>query len=190
MNFKNKIVTTAVASALLASSANAFDITLGGSLQEGKTWRTDATSTTAYNTADTTNIEIRVGHYKNSNREGFGFGWHVGASVPTDFDFDNGGTFDIGIAPGYSITKELALKIELGLGYKKGLTTGYENGFISYGYYEKNEGYLALIYGLSAEYVFSESYIVGGAIKMWNYSAGNGLSDGAFIPELSIGYRF
>ena len=179
-----------VITGLVSTNANAFDVKLITSVQSAQTWVGDNPNNTdndVYNTPDTTNVGIEFGHYKNSNKEGFGFGWHIGASIPTDFEYSKGGTFDIGIAPGYSITEELALKLELGLGFKNGVTSGTDSHT---GFYVKDEGYISIIYGASMEYVFADHYVLGGAAKMWHYSAGNGTSDGTLVPEISVAYRF
>ncbi len=186
-NSFTKIALAMVITGLVSTNANAFDVKLITSVQNAHTWTSDNPDNNVYSTPDSTNVGIEIGHYKNSDKKGLGFGWHVGASIPTGFEYNKGGAFDIGIAPGYSITEELALKLEIGLGFKNGLTTGVDS---ITGFYAKDEAYISLIYGASVEYVFSDHYVVGGAAKMWHYSAGDGTSEGNLIPEISVAYRF
>ncbi len=64
----------------------------------------------------TNNVGLEIGHYKNSNKEGFGFGWRLAATKPTDAAWLDGGTAEVGIAPGYTIVENLDIMLEFGLG--------------------------------------------------------------------------
>lgn len=186
--FFTKIVTTITLSTLVATSANAFDIKLNYTQQPDATWTyvDSGVVNNLYSAEKTNNIGLEIGHYKNTDKQGFGFGWHIGASVPTSFDFEEGGTIELGIAPGYTIIPNLTTKIELGLGSRKGWAVNYDFSGTTSG----TEDFLGIYYGLSAEYVIADHLILGIAAKNWSYSAGNGLSSSYLVPEASIGYRF
>ena len=185
-NRAKNIAIAAVIASMATTSANAFDIKLIYSMNPGVSWtETNGNSVSQYGVYDTNNIGIEIGHYKNSNKEGFGFGWHLGMSTPVNDEFWNAGTvFELGFAPGYSITEELAIKLELAFQFKNGWDKTASN---SGEYSQANIAGFA--YGLSAEYVFGAHYVVGGAVKNYNY-AKNEFADPVLVPELSIAYRF
>lgn len=148
---------------LVAVSANAFDIKLNYTQQPDVAWTNTSNGVIedAYSTEKTNNIGLEIGHYKNTDKQGFGFGWHIGVSVPTSFDFEEGGTIELGIAPGYTIVKNLTAKIELGLGSRKGWAVNYDFSGTTSG----AEDFLGIYYGLSAEYVVADHLVLGAAAK-------------------------
>ncbi len=174
---KNTLTKASIVLCLLATSANAFDIKLTYS-QQGDASRYHEGTASTYSMTATNNVGLSIGHYKNTNHEGFGFGWTLGASFPTSMDFRDGGTAEIGIAPGYSITKELALKVDLGFGTRQGVAiddTSIESQAIG-----------GVYYGASVEYVFVDHLVVGGSLHNWVY----GTDAEVLVPEVSVAYRF
>jgi len=181
-----QIVSVVIAVSMLSTTANAFDIKLVGSAQKAQSWYY-AEDKNTFTTLDTTNIGLEIGHYKNTNLEGFGFGWHVGVSMPTDSNALAGETFEVGIAPGYSITKELVLKAELGVGLKTGRRT---KPTVDGGLVEDSFLFIGPYYGGSVEYVIADHYVLGAAAKAWIYTSVDSASKPTLIPEVSVAYRF
>jgi len=105
MRLKKNAITTV--SLLLAISSNAF----GGDI---------LLSYTPMNKIDyvaqTNNIGLEIGHYKNRDKQGFGFGWRLAVTKPTDQAWFDGGTGEVGVAPGYTIIEDLDVKVEAGVG--------------------------------------------------------------------------
>lgn len=192
---------------LLASASHAFDVKLIYSFPPGNSWTNDYDTSfttnssvtiggTTTNTSSTVNthhdvelhtldtqmIGLEIGHYKNSNHEGFGFGWHIGAAYPVGEEFSDAGTIDLGIAPGYSITRNFAVKLEFGIGSKRG--------------FELKDNKLSSVpllyglYGLSAEYVFVNHLVVGAEVKFREYVDSDSFGVAKATPGISVAYRF
>lgn len=190
MKIKNKITMALFSILLLASAAQAFDIKLSYSKLSEINYTdyyngVDHKPMHNYYAQETDNIGLEVSHYKNRDKQGFGFGWRVAGTVPTSYEFDDGGTIEVGIAPGYSLMEELALKIELGFGIRKSFTTNYDSYDSSI---EKiySDDMAGIYYGLSLEYIVIEHIFLGVAVRNWVYAT----DQESLIPEASIGYRF
>ena len=182
----NKVTKMVLLFGVMTSSAHAFDVKLIYSMNPGTEWSytSDTGSITNYGIYKSYNLGIEIGYYKNKDKQGFGFGWHLGTSFPTSYDFWEAGTvFELGFAPGYSITEELAVKLELSFQFKNGWKEGASAS-------ERAQDSMAGFgYGLSAEYVFADHYVLGGAVKNYEYYAQEG-SSSALVPEVSFAYRF
>lgn len=204
----SKIVLAIIGTTLISSSVSAFDIKLVYAMPSEARWTNDtdssftSTSTTTINgnttrnttttqthhdvdqmTTDDKMIGLEFGHYKNANNEGFGFGWHIGFAYPISEDFNRAGTVDFGIAPGYSITQNLAVKLELGLGIKRGFSVKDDSEV-------ENAAFFAGVYGLSAEYVLVNHLVIGGAVKFREYISSDTYGIAKATPEVSVAYRF
>ena len=94
-----------LSSLITSNSLNAFDILVSYTPMNEQTYKTA-----------TDNVGLEIGHYKNTNKEGFGFGWRLAATTPLEGKWLDGGTAEVGIAPGYTLVENLDLMIEVGLG--------------------------------------------------------------------------
>ena len=204
----SNIALAAVIVSMTTTSVSAFDLKLIYSMPPETHWTNDSDNTyTSYGystingvttdltktvtthtdvdqyTLDSNMIGFEYGHYVNSNHEGFGFGWHLGFAYPIGEKFSKAGTIDLGIAPGYSITRNLAVKIELGLGVKRGFSVENNNRV-------ENTIFVSGVYGLSAEYVFVDHLVLGAAVKFREYLESDTYGIAKATPEISVAYRF
>ncbi len=180
------ITKTVIALSLFATvNAEAFEIRTGVmslSGVDGGYSHTDTEGTETFETFDSTNVLLEIGHYKNTDKEGFGFGWRLGGSYALDTDeWYNGSTAEFGFSIGYSLIRDLDLKGEFGLGLN---------------FLNKHNATLAAYAGIGLDYAIAEHYLVGASVRKFSGFA-NTHSPAAdnydYAPtaaSLYIGYRF
>lgn len=142
---RKRLFVAAAAATLLATGAKAFDVRL---------------SYTPMNELDnavqTDNVGLEIGHYKNRDKQGFGFGWRLAVTTPTEEGWTDGGTAEVGIAPGYSIIENLDVKLELGVGLHS-----YNDYDVAFGAY----------YGAGIDYAAWDHLVLGLALRQWQMNA-------------------
>jgi len=171
---------------LLTGSAHAFEMRTGALMFSGAgggySYTDSSGHTDYYDSKDSTNLILEIGHYKNSDKKGFGFGWRLGGSYPLDTDeWYEGATAEWGFAIGYTIIEDLDIKGEFGLGLN----------FIN------QQNMTVTAYGgIGLDYAIMGHYIVGASLKKYQGLTNShrpATDDYDYAPTATtiyLGYRF
>ena len=167
---------------LVNLNLSAFEIVTGLKTFSGAGGGYTNTSGTYFPSYDTSNLLLQIGHYKNSDKEGWGFGWHLGGSYAYDESkWYYGSNFEFGMAIGYTLLKDLNLKGEFGLGLN----------FINV-----NNATIAPYVGAAIDYAIVEHYLVGLSFRKYkgiadtNKPSSDSYDYSPTATTVYLGYRF
>ena len=177
---KKMIKISALGILLATANLNAFEIRTGVMSIDGAAGQ--YSSNPDKRLYDSKNVLLEIGHYKNSDHEGFGFGWRLGGSYAVSNDYwYQGSTAEWGFAIGYSLIRDLDLKGEFGLGFNA---------------VSKSYAALTTYFGVGLDYAIAGHYIVGVSVKKYigfadtDSPSSNGYTYAPVATSLYLGYRF